>query len=840
MQNRTNSFRRKILMIFTIILLFSFTISYFGVSESRAQSSVRPSVETESTITCDPYDLLFLIDQSSSMNGSSGNDPENQRIEAVRWVIRNVGFQSLFVCGNSPKNRIGVIPFGGVLDEKKLPLTMINPEKAADWGGQSDTLVNSIEPSRLGETDFRLAFDEAYRMFRILPTTEQNRKRAIIVITDGAACSREMSEEKSCGSPTAVKKYMAELDEDLQERFATDQYYLFVIGINRYDELPPEVQAFYNEVAIQPWEGITSKYITGSGYTQLGYGVNQIPVTFTDILDKLSGNTSRSVKCEPLSVDPYQESAQLNFFRNTTNSPVQVFIRDYDGKESVLINGKVENGGKLDVDYTYYSDGVNESYFIHHPVPGLWTITMVDPTYCEELRAQFIPIQASAVRVAPTGGLPQNVDKDITGLDYDPEDPYYLEYNIVDRFGSVLPAYGNYYPINADIIITSPSGLSYQRNLEYETTKGVWQSNEPLPTIELGTYHYSLVGKALSTDGKSELIIIPQQDGAYEVSQAVSRFSWQITSPASGKSSQISTGFGCATSPNDVEINLVLTDYPGPNTKPEDRTPIEPTGILSGETLFVIQVVEPAGNPLKIPFKYVGTSADPGKFRAIIPGDKLSDPGRYTLKVVMTEEINQGWGVRGIETNVNDVITLIRFDSPFTSRNACTASKVGSVVLAIILLILFIICITGKPHGYIYFVGPNGDDISMMSVARFWRWTVFKGPILGPIRAYIPIVKVVVTRDGGAKEHNSHEEGVPAIKITVLGEFSGDYVTASQDYAQPLDGMKGSTDGSTNSAPRKRSLFTKKENYLENDVIHDKGSASLIKGYRIEYYRWGK
>jgi hypothetical protein len=244
---------------------------------------------------------------------------------------------------------------------------------------------------------------------------------------------------------------------------------------------------------------------------------------------------------------------------------------------------------------------------------------------------------------------------------------------------------------------------------------------------------------------------------------------------------------------------------------------------------------------LKIPFKYVGTSADPGKFRAVIPGDKLSDPGRYTLKIVMTEEINQGWGVRGIEPNVNDVITLSRFDSPFTSKNACTGSKVGSVVLAAILLIIFIICITGKPHGYIYFVSPSGDDISMTSVTRFWRKTVFKGPILGPIRAYIPVVKVVVTRDGSAKEHNSHEDGIPAIKVTVLGEATSDGVTSSQDYAQSLNSTTGPTDGNTSPAPKKKSSpFAKKENYLEDEVIHDKSFASLIKGYRIEYYRWGK
>ncbi|KAA3642008.1 MAG: VWA domain-containing protein [Chloroflexi bacterium] len=758
---------------------------------------------------CTPFDIVFLVDQSGSMSRDEANDPDDQRIAAIQWVIRNVGFQNLFVCDNDTNFRLAVVPFGGTIDPDHIPFENLNPSNANEWDVQLASLLPIIEPKNLFETDFKIAFDKAEEMFELLPqsSSTQNLKKAIVVITDGAACSSDMEQEGRCGSGDSVRNYMSELEDQITLDFDPEEFYLWVVGINRYDELSVEEQKWYEEAAIIPWEKITQQYLEGSGYVQLGKGPNQIPVTFVSILEELSELEGDDRSCGPVAVNPYLERVQLNFFRNTQESPVEIQIADREQNKSIFIDGVEQPGGQLNVDFEYYADGLlNETYIFHHPEPGIWNITMPDPSFCEELRAQFFQIAATPEKIGPTGGLPQYPDKDVTGLDYEQADPYYLEYRIVDRFGEPLPDYGNVFPIDAPVAITSPSGVQHSRNFVYDNSSGYWRTDDPLPTSELGRYSFKLVGITANTEQTGDIIVIPEQEGFYDISQAVSRFTWAIETPANNTRSQIWDGFACWTSSNDVEVEILLLDYGAPDLSPSQRTPIEPNGILIGDPSFTLNILlRDSNSPIhQSDLVYVGNVNDPGRFRAVIPGEIMSQQEEYKLHVIRNAEVSSQWGERGIVADVTDVVTIFRSESFATSQAMCMITQISIGLLIVIAIIVFLYLITGKPRGFLHFIDPNSSEIGQISVTGNLRWTTLSGNRLGAIAAYIPVTKIQIWREGSTRDHNSPEDGVPSIRLSIHGQSEGE-----------------------------------KETYLENEVIRDQEAFHIIDGYYVRYTRRG-
>ena len=84
---------------------------------------------------CSPIDVVFLIDQSSSMSGSSGNDLLEQRKYAVQVAIDLMADIALDSCPGVV-HRVGIISYGTTA-EVDLPLSEIGPFNPAETAGWS-------------------------------------------------------------------------------------------------------------------------------------------------------------------------------------------------------------------------------------------------------------------------------------------------------------------------------------------------------------------------------------------------------------------------------------------------------------------------------------------------------------------------------------------------------------------------------------------------------------------------------------------------------------------------------------------------------------------------------
>ena len=797
--------------IFLIIVIIGITVflslgdAAIAAPLTKELYSVNQQTST-GELECTPFDVLFLIDQSGSMSEPDGvfSDPHNQRIEAVKWAIEHITFINLNACQNDIMFRLGVVPFGGKI-EGEIPFTNINPEDDIALGAFLDSLLPKLESKNLGATDFGLAFDKANEMFDGLPQSSgDKRQQAIIVITDGTACSVKMYKAGDCTSSKHIQAYMDELEEQIIHDFDIEKIYLYIVGINSYDDLDVPSQKFYNDNAILPWKEITSHYLAGSEYRQLGKLNTDIPVTFVDIFENLSGVKGEDITCAPLIVEPYLEMVQLNIFRNTELSPVEIKVRDFEEKETVFIQGEKQAGGEIEVTPGYSVYGLNESYVFRNPVPGKWIVTMSDTSLCDELRGQFIAIAATSEKIAPLAGLPQNPDKDITGLDYDEGDPYYLKYRIVDKDGEALPDYGVQHKINATVNIKSPSGENFIRQLAISSDPGVWQTGEPLPTSEMGVYSYSLIGTTRNLEGTDDIIVIEAQEGTYEVTQAIERFSWHIDNAASHASTPTKSGFGCWTTPNDMVLDIIVTEYGAPDVPFDDLTPIDSSSIFASEEIFSIDISDSTGVLLNTtPMRYVGDATDLGHYQVSIPGTLLSEKGAYQIRINRISEINTGWGER-ISPDINDLLKITRTEEYITSEESCTHFKIALALVIALLLAYFIYSITGKPRGFLHFMGPGGEQIHQASVTGFWRKSVLGKNRLGPIVSYIEITKIIIKRDGSAAEHDNLDDGIPSIRLTIRGIENGDKVIP-----------------------------------VEDEIVHDQEQVSLTNGYSVIYTRRG-
>lgn len=150
---------------------------------------------------CSPIDVVFLIDQSTSMSDASGNDPTEQRKYAVQSAIDLMADIALDSCPGVI-HRVGVISYGSTA-EVDLPLSEIGPFNAAEPDvaySRRDQLKASVRATTLGQTNPSDAFAQAKAMIdnaAPLNDGEQPRKRAIIFVTDGIPCVDNDLDRKS-------------------------------------------------------------------------------------------------------------------------------------------------------------------------------------------------------------------------------------------------------------------------------------------------------------------------------------------------------------------------------------------------------------------------------------------------------------------------------------------------------------------------------------------------------------------------------------------------------------------------------------------------------------------
>lgn len=494
--------------------------------------------------TCQALDLVLIIDQSDSMsprNNGTGSDPENLRIESAHEVIHQLGDNRLYSCPEVI-HRIGVVSFGdgpqpndGV--EIDLPFTEIKPapnEPLSNWQKERRELIRQVRAKKLGSTDFATAFVAAKEMFNQLDSLGTTpRKRAVILIVDGGPCVRELG----CVVPDStfvVNDYMEQVKNILEADYPfneEEQYYLSIVAMPSGIEYLSLYLSRFDQTLGQFWHAMATA--RGGSLLILSPNRRDIPSTFFDILnDLIGGGDVQLLDCASRYIEPYSERVIFTVFKEEPELTVAIEHQLNDGSIVTLQDGSIvplEDGTANQADLIqiseYSASNHIEHYVIYRPDPGLWRVTSDNCNQLQIYRETIIP---QIVLASPREAL------DLYEVEpfYDPNLPAYLTYQLRERSTNDLFDQNPQYPLDIKVTLISPTEQTSTQTLSL-TEEATYQSNEPLPVGELGTYQILLTGQTRRADPSSNvpLQIDSEAAASYKVRTDIIPFDFEVLNP---------------------------------------------------------------------------------------------------------------------------------------------------------------------------------------------------------------------------------------------------------------------------------------------------------------------
>ena len=466
---------------------------------------------------CSPIDVVFLIDQSTSMSDASGNDPTEQRKYAVQSAIDLMADIALDSCPGVI-HRVGVISYGSTA-EVDLPLSEIGPFNAAEPDvaySRRDQLKASVRATTLGQTNPSDAFAQAKAMIdnaAPLNDGEQPRKRAIIFVTDGIPCVD--NDLGLCSPAYPAGQYMVGLQEKINAGFTFDTIALAreqCLQAVRDAQADPEAELPFDErqrcltehpAGPESYDNSTFIWVllmrdAGRPYPTSVYNIWQnivnhyagrlldlsnnrqaIPTAFRGILEQLTGVRAARLECGNFAVNPYLKKAVFNFNKFEPSVKVTLSYTDISGNEHTLVDNT--HSGGFDVTEHLVS-GPNERYELAYPYPGLWSISSED---CNNLDAFYQPIEAAAQSVL----MPPVVAQYDLPPFYNPDAPLHLGFQFIDaETRRVVPqADHSQFALDVTAEVIGPDDTRTY-TLDKVPNEELYRTSDPLPVSTPGNY----------------------------------------------------------------------------------------------------------------------------------------------------------------------------------------------------------------------------------------------------------------------------------------------------------------------------------------------------------------
>jgi len=455
---------------------------------------------------CTPADIFVVIDQSASMANS---DPRAMRLDAVRNLIDRLYLNAALRCPGTTY-RIGVIGFGDQV-QTMIELTDIRVNDIAedDWQGAASRLKSNLQRLDLNQTNHAnaLVSEEAgvesvlwhLGMAQSLEQGDEERKRAVILVTDGMPCTPEALARNYCGSPNYVEQELYGPDPDSTYPaavFSTPSGLITALN----SKLPPSprhpslyVLLFSNNAA--PWDFVDRAWATIAEQRDGRY----IPPEAVDTNDKITAEIDR-ILSEVLETDYQPISCDAPFYLEPYISTTTIVssIRPNDairlsitGPSGQTISGSGYSANEVDYNY---GDSY-ERFVIRDPEPGRWTITVEGGT-CSQIEATYETVEATA---GFAGSIPTEV---VVNLD----PPYYVEgSNKVVEF-DVRDSFGNPFIENPDYPLQICGKVEPVGNIPgmrekldalgcmtfSQVRRGTWRADTPLPAPAQGVYKLTI------------------------------------------------------------------------------------------------------------------------------------------------------------------------------------------------------------------------------------------------------------------------------------------------------------------------------------------------------------
>jgi hypothetical protein len=626
-----------------------------GVNPGVARAEpLRQSADQSGAVSgeesCIGLDLVLLVDHSGSMSGYKGqptSDPNNVRIESVKFIIDQLFINRLTFCPHVI-HRVAVVGFGGTT-QLQLPPTAIDvdPESTAQaWQQRRDQILQSIEPLNLLNTDFIQAFDAARDVLAspgMGPVHDDvPRKRAIVVLTDGNPCVGSQCSISSSQGFDEVGYMQTKLVPKLNDPRgafppwqpatydSTRNVYIWLVAINNAP-LYLEAQKGTKTVG-DLWREITEQH--GGAVYSLGQHAKDIPSTYVTILDRLLGSTLKAggfekIECgQPIYVDAYVQKVFFHILKDRADVPVAI---QYPDDETVISRGKAVDGPPALVEddssliTSYQSFGPIERYALNRPPAGEWLIQ----TQCDAVEIYRQTQLAQVDVLAPVSALPVIEAPPF----YDKANPTYLRARLrgTDNQPFVEDAR---FPLRLTATVTEPDGTVLEPFELKRQGDGIYSSavtDKPLPQAKVGPYRVRLRVTARHADPKNsqELVLYDKARNTYTV-KAVQWFDFNIISPRAGDHFDLVQYRDQTTTAVPLEVAVQLVDKEGNPIGPEGILPSAPAGT------FVAQLTTPANRVEEVPLAPDPRSAGQFRGRLRTAADALSDPpGLYRVRVEM-------------------------------------------------------------------------------------------------------------------------------------------------------------------------------------------------------------
>lgn len=458
----------------------------------------------------DGLDIVFIIDQSGSMQRADGsdapNDPLGLRFYAPWYAMYWMGEDRLLV-HEDITFRMAIVNFGSPGNYEVWDFgngrywQEIAPDSRAAWEPVYNDLQQQIQGDMrdrflvesLGATSFTDPFTVTKTLFNQLPEPEGQRRRVIILLTDGQPSG-------PIGGPSInLDTHMAELQVLANREFPEPDYLIYVISMidarqSYWDNVEPYWEAITNDPckrASCPNPDLDRASIVANN--------DDVGGRFQEILQLLVQDFPKPenlivIESEvipgPLIVPPYLQSVNFTFFKTT---PLErLILTDPSGNEISLGQPNVTIEGE---------NGPIQAIRISNPEPGKWFVA-TDPPKTD--------VDITMRQIFAKSRLDSPLKPQVQYL------PVSIEYTLLDELGANLPFYVN--PdyrliVNATI---SANGQSWPVQLREE--QGYIYKAEFTPVIA-ATHIISVHAKSQDLNG-NPIIVFNNQIGDFEVEPA--------------------------------------------------------------------------------------------------------------------------------------------------------------------------------------------------------------------------------------------------------------------------------------------------------------------------------
>jgi len=625
---------------------------------------------TQQSTECSNLDVIFLVDQSSSMGGLQepglppGNDPTLQRKYAVEGMIDMLVDLTLGQCPNS-YHRIGIVSFGDEA-EVDLPMSIISPADSEEAIRLRDQLKANVRAVNLGKTNTWDAFREARRMFDNsgpTPSGTEQRKQVIILITDGYPCLEYPCQDyftNSLSLKSQVERQFPFASDLLQQEAclfeARTEYEDDEEGIPEEEinecliDHPVDPDSFENSTYV--WtvllkdeaaypsgvlENLQAMSESHAGQMiHLSRNRGDIPSAIREILSYLAGVRPNLLECgKSFAVNPYLRRMVVNSYGIDNTMQITMTYQDADSVSHTVTGGEVGSSGGITVS-EYYRYGTNERYVIDFPYPGLWELTSAQN--CNGLDVYYDPVQIDPSMYTPN--LPDRIAQYDRAPYYDPDRSYFLEYQL-RQSGSgevVSQADAEIFAITVNLNVTDPNGGEINYPMQYVASEQLFRATAPLQVQYPGTYTIHIQGTSRMHEGEqvvdttnmstvftTNYTVFENNDVQFEVF-GVTPFVIQLITPAEGSTSRpvhasISQGWPLETVA--FPVRMRITDRQGNILTNLDEIFIEPDQAF--------KAILSAGNQSSTPAYLKADPNIPGEFTAEIIGCEVV--GDQTLTV---------------------------------------------------------------------------------------------------------------------------------------------------------------------------------------------------------------